>query len=170
MVDPIVGGLRTRLIRDSYRNLIVNCLTELGWFDTDRRHKPIHVVDRPAKWDTPIATNGLVVSLESRRGEDAELGSIATIDTWTSYVDFYAESDDVGLALTGDVREILRGRFPALERTDPSFAIMDYTQATPVAVGTIQITNVMDDRARNFPNPWQAHWFVITANLEDEQD
>lgn len=166
----VVGGLRTRLIRDSYRNLIVDSLTALGWFDDDRRHKPIHLVDRPAKWDVPIIENGLVITLETRSGIDAELGSIATIDTWTSYVDFYAEDDDVGLALTGDVREILRGRFPGIGRTDPSFEIMNYTLATPVSIGTIQILDVVDDRARNFPNEWQAHWFVVRADLEDEQD
>lgn len=156
------------MIRDSYRNMVVEGLTSLGWFDANRRHLPFAVTDRPQKWDDPIRFNSLVISLEDRIDAEAELGSNLTVDTWTSYVDFYAESDDLGLQVMGDVCDILRGKMPSIGRTQPSFEAFDYREDPPEMFTTIQVQNILEDRARNFPNEWQSHWFVVRADLEDE--
>lgn len=164
----LVGGLRSRMIRDSLRSMIVTSLTDIGWFASGRRHLPINVIDRPNKWDDPIPLNSLVISLEDRVGEDAELGSNLTIDNWTAYVDFYAESEDLGMQVSGDVRDILRGKISNVNRTDPSFEAFDYREDPPERFATVKISNVIDDRARNFPHEWQTYWFVVRADLEDE--
>lgn len=164
----IAGGLRTRMISDSLRNMVVDGLTDLGWFSTPRWHAPIHIIDRPNKWDDPVEFNSLVISLEDRDDIPGELGSNYTVDTWTVYIDFYAESDPLGMQVAGDIRDILRGKLPSIGRTDSSFDVYDYRMATPTSFATIQIMNVVDDRARNFPNAWQAHWFVVRADLEDD--
>lgn len=164
----LTGGLRSRMIKDSYRNLIVDNLTSLGWFDSGRRHIPITIADRPNKWDDPVAFNTLTVSLEDRVDVDAEMGSNLSIDTWTSYVDFYAESDDLGLQVMGDIRDIVRGKLPSIGRTQPCFDCFDYRLDPPEAFTVIQVQNILEDRARNFPKEWQAHWFVLRADLEDE--
>lgn len=167
-MTTLVGGVRTRMIQDSFRNMIVDGLTDLGWFDTNRKHRPIRIIDRPNKWDDPIEFNSMVISLEDRDDSYGEMGSNYMIDTWTAYIDFYAESDPLGMQVQGDVRDILRGKIPSIGRTDSCFDVYDYRMATPVAFTTVQINNVVDDRARNFPNAWQAHWFVVRAELEDD--
>lgn len=164
----LVGGLRTRMIRDSLRNMIVGGLTDLGWFATGRRHLPIQLKDRPNKWDTPIPLNSLVIALEDRMDDPTELGSNLTTDTWTAYVDFYAESDDLGLSVSGDIRDILRGKISTIGATRGVLECFDYRTSPAPKFATIDIVNVMDDRAREFPNEWQAHWFVVRCDLEDE--
>lgn len=164
----LVGGIRTRMIRDSLRNLIVDSMTDLGWFGANRRHLPIQVIDRPNKWDDPIELNSLVVSLEDRYGDHAELGSNMMLDTWTAYVDFYAESDDIGMEVSGDIRDILRGKMSSIGRTRGVLDCYDYREDPAIVFATLDIVNVFEDRARNFPNEWQAHWFVVRCDLEDE--
>lgn len=167
-MSTFVGGLRTRLIQDSLRSTVEDGLTALGWFGTARRHRPVHMIDRPPKWDEPIELNSIVAALEGRSEADAEMGSNLTVDTWQVYVDIYAESDTIGLQLSGDVRDILRGKIPSIGRSRSVLDIYDYTQATPPIFTSLELRNVNEDRARNFPHPWQQHWFVVLADLEDE--
>lgn len=164
----LVGGLRSRMIADSLSNMIEDGLRDLGWLDADRNHKPLRKADRPRTWDQPIEVNSLVISLEDQDDTPGEMGSNYTVDSWTVYIDFYAESDPLGLQVQGDIRDILRGKIPSIGRTDSILDVYDYRMATPTVFTTCQIDNVLADRARDFPNAWQAHWFVVRCDLEDD--
>ena len=40
-----VGGLRVRLIRDNILAMLEQGLTDLGWFDEGRKHKPVTLIE-----------------------------------------------------------------------------------------------------------------------------
>jgi hypothetical protein len=165
---PYAGGLRARLIRDSVFNTIRDSLESLGWLDAETRHLPIVFRTRSVDDGESIAFNTLAVVQSDVVDEDAEMGSTATNDTWTFYVDFYAENDSVGTAVIHDVRDILRGKLPSAGRDRPSVVVMDYTLPVPEPIFSVTVENVVTDRANDFPRPWQKYWFVCRFDVVDE--
>lgn len=164
----IVGGLRARLIKDSFFYMLEGRLTALGWFDSGRQHLPVNMLAMPRNWDQPIEFNTLAVSAEDVNDTESEMGSNLAEDRWTVYVDFFAEDDSVGADLANDVRDILRGKMPSIGASRAVLDVYDYRQATPPVIAYVDIENVLLDRARNFPRPWQQHWYAIRCDLVDE--
>lgn len=166
-MTTIVGGLRARLIRDSAYAWIREGLEALGWDDAGRRHLPIVWREGDVDFDEKIEFNTISLSQTDVIDEDAELGSSLTNDTWTFYVDFFAENDSVGTHFIHDVRDILRGKMPAIGRGRPTFDVYDYSLATPVIIAVCDVERVTVDRANNFPRPWQKHWYVCRFDVVD---
>lgn len=166
-MSTVVGGLRARLIKDSFFYMLQSHLEELGWFDSGRQHMPVALIAEPRNWDEPIEFNTLVLSAEDVNDTEEEMGSNLTEDRWTYYVDFFAEDDAVGADLAGDVRDILRGKMPTIGASRAMLRVYDYRQATPPVIAHVEIENVLLDRARNFPRPWQQHWYSVRCDLVD---
>lgn len=164
---PIEGGLRARLIRDSLHSMLEDALTEIGWFDSGRTHKTVNFLDRPNSWNEQIELNSLIVTFDDDVSEEAEMGSMMTDDTYTYYIDLFAESNDLGEHLSGDIRDILRGKMEAASRTRPSLTVYDYSLATPTEAFTCQIEEVIRDKAEGYEKPWQKHWFVVRCDVVD---
>lgn len=167
-MTTIEGGLRSRFIRDSLEQLVVGGLTQLGWFGPGRDHSPIAIVEAPNDWDDPVEINSLTFADGGENDTELELGSLATEDTWTYYIDFYAEDESLGLHLSGDVRDILRGKLPSIGRTNPALPVYDYRQATPPIVFYCYLENVLVDRAKGFSQPWMRYWFSVRVDVVDE--
>lgn len=163
----IVGGLRMRLLHDSLHALVVEGLTELGWLDPDRSHGPIRVLTQPTRWDTPIQPNIVAIDHESVTSTEFEVGSLLTEDTVISYVEIYAESDSLGMDLSNDVRDVLRGRL-TMATIYGTFPIYDYRHATPPIVGhaTVNAVNSLRNAAISEEN-WVRHWFRVRAEILD---
>lgn len=162
-----VGGLRARLIRDSLSETVKEGLDSLGWFDSGRSHQPLHFLREPANWDEPINLNSLSISATDVIGDDAEMGSQLSIETWDFFVDFYAENDPVGLHVIHDIRDILRGKIPSIGRGRPVLDVMNWTLATPTPAFTCEIEDVVVDRATGFNRPWLFHWYTCRASILD---
>ena len=163
----IVAGLRARLLHDSFQNLVEEALALLGWFDTDRAHKPVRFFHEPVDWDQAIVFNSMVVVARSRITDYIEVGSNLTQDSVTVGVDIYGESESFTLDIANDVKDILRGRLtPAASRG--TFEILDLQLATPVPIGHAVITNV---RATRVPpqigQVYTRHWFGVDATVLD---
>lgn len=166
-MTDIVGGLRVRLIKDSFFYMIEESLAVRGWFDPGRQHMPVNLVAKSQNWDEPVQYNTLAISVEDVQDDEQEMGSNLTEDRWQVYVDFFAEDDALGMDLTNDIRDILRGKMGSIGRGRPSFTVFDYRQATPNRLFRCGIENVISDRARNFPRPWQQHWYVVRCDVLD---
>lgn len=162
-----VGGLRARLIRESTYNMINDSLTALGWYNPGRKHKPVTFHAYPVPADEPVAPNTAALSDEGITETEDELGSQLAEHRWTFYVDFYADSDALGLHFQQDVRAILGGRFNALGRVLPIVDVYDYTQATPPLIFTVQIENIVGDRAHDFPKRHQQFWYAVHFHIVD---
>lgn len=164
----IDGGLRARLIRDSLEALVRSGLEARGWFDAGRRHAPIVLIPEPNDWDEPIEPNSLAITGGDSADDPFELGSTATEDRWTFYIDFYAEDESVGTDVSGDVRDLLRGQLPSIGRTNSTLPVLDFRQATPSQVFSCDIDDVVLDRGRGFNQPWLRWWFTVRVDIVDE--
>lgn len=169
-----VGGTRTRLISDSFYQMIRQSLMALDWFNPARQHEPVELVRGEVSWDEPTAINTLAISDVDITDTEIELGSNLTEDRWSVYVDFYAENDSLGTHMAGDIRDILRGKMPSIGRDRPICSVYDYTQVLDPDVDVapflfnVDIENVMLDRAHNASRPWMQHWFSVRTDLVDE--
>jgi hypothetical protein len=166
-VTVYVGGLRQRLIQDSLWNMITNSLDALGWLDPGRPHEPLHLRPKPVPLDEEIQLNTLALSDENITERDEELGSLLAEHRQTFYVDFFAENESIGKHLINDIRAIIGGRFGSVGRTRPAFSVYDYTQATPTALFDCELEDIVVDRARDFPKPWQRFWYVCRFDVVD---
>lgn len=168
MLSTTAGGLRARLLRDSFRNMIEAGLMEIGWFDAGREHRPVRLTAAPVKWDVPIEPNLIAVSTMSTEDFDIELGSDAARTVIPFFIDVLAESEAVGEQLSGDIRDVVRGRFPSVGRVRATFDIFDYRQATASPIGYCVISDVNGERqATRVERAYSANWFTITCNVED---
>lgn len=168
-MSVIVGGLRQRLIKDSLFYVLQDSLTQLGWFDGSRgSHLPINFVPEPHENEDLIPLNTLTMAELDLREDLLEMGSATGVETtWILYVDFYAENNPLGREVINDVRDILAGRIPQIGRDDPSIDVYDYRQATPPKLFSVDLENIMVDRAEGFPKPYQKHWYTCRFDVLD---
>lgn len=166
----VVGGLRQRLIHDSVFNEIKNSLSVLGWFDSGRQHKSINIQPGAVDFDEKITPNMIVVSTESDEDSEVELGSELIENRSIYYVDVLAENDAIGQHLSGDIRAILRGRFPDIGRARPVIQVYDYRVSPSPELFYVDIENVTVDRARVYRQPWHQFWFMIKFDVVDNED
>lgn len=168
MTAPM-GGYRDRLITESLFRLVRTSLLDvLGWNAPGRANRPLTVRSTPVGAAEEVPLNTLVVSAEDVAGENIEIGSHAAEDTHPHWVDFYAENDDVGAHLIGDVREILRGKLAG--RSAPVLDVYDWDQATPPLLFSCLLERIRSDRAHGFTRAHEAHWYACEVDVVDEVD
>ena len=163
----VVAGIRHRLLHDSFRALVTQGLTLLGWFEPGRAHKPVVVVEKPPHWNDPIAPNTVAVDFVGSDTYETELGSRLTSDVITGYVEIYAQDDSFGLHMANDVRDWLRGRLQATP-SGVNYPIYDYRQPTPGVLGYMDIRNVSALRnVAQSPDVWMRHWYRVRCEITD---
>lgn len=169
------GGLRSRLIADSVRLVILAGLGGLGWFDGTvydsppgpRRHRPLRYVPRPLNWDDSLYANAIAISTDDIYDNPLGLGGDVE-DTSEMWVDVFAESDQLGWQLAMDTRDVVLAKFPDLGRTAPVIDVYDLRQATPSPFTQVDVADVQVERAEGEARQWQAHWFMVRVDLEDD--
>lgn len=163
----ITGGRRARYLHDSLIHLVRSGLTEQGWFDPGRSHTPIKFLHEPVPWDEPVEPNTLTLGPTNRESRYPEVGSILTTDTVAISIDFYAANDTIGVHVTNDIRDILRGRLGTASHLG-AVPIYDFNQATPPVIGH---ATVIDANAGRPPvrlgQEYTRHWHVVDAFVED---
>lgn len=164
----IVGGLRDRLLKDSFYGHVEQALNTLGWLDPGRSHRPINLIQKPEHWDVPVAPNTVTVDFTAIETGEVEVGSRLTNDVHTGYVEIYAENDSLGHHLSNDIRDWLRGRL----QTNPvgvTFPIFDYRQgSTPPVIGYMDIDGISALRNVAATNEqWLRHWFRVRCEITD---
>lgn len=164
-----VGGLRERLIRDALFYRIQGGLTSLGWFNPNPTGYTNHVTMLPEQvpWDEEVPLNSITVAVENIADEEFEVGNQGYQNCLTFYVDIYGENEALGLQISGDVRDILRGKFTALGLSQPTLDVFDYTMATPSWIFFCDIERVRRDRVRTFTHHWQRYMFTVSGELYD---
>ena len=164
----IVGGLRTRLIRESLFQTVHSSLGALGWFDSGRKHHAVNFRSHPMPRNVEIPQNTIVLVDAGINGSAGELGTNFTNFDLTFYFDIYAESDAVGMHLAVDIRDILEGRFNSIGRNMPNINVYDYSLATPVQFATVAVSDVMIDSAQDSASrPYELYWYSIMCVLQD---
>ena len=160
-----VGGTLHRLISDNLFNVIKDSLDDLGWFNPNRKHKPVHLIPESVDDRDTIELNTIAISDESVDEDEMELGSTLAEHRYQYFVDIYAESKAVGQHLAGDIRDVLKGRFGSIGRIEPVLEVIDLTQATPGVQFIADLENIAQDRARVFNKPYQKYWYVVSFEV-----
>jgi hypothetical protein len=151
-----VPGVQQRLLIDSFRHLITWTLDGLGWFSIDAAWKPIEVLVAPHKWDIPVDPNLVALHFDNTETEQAEVGNTALLaDVNDVTITLYAETESLGINLSADLVDILRGNFPSLGRVRSTFPILDFQQPTPPVIGYASIGSISTNR---IPTRAQAYW------------
>jgi hypothetical protein len=164
----IVGGLRDRLLKDSFLALVEQGLSTLGWFDPGRAHRPVTLIEMPYRWDEPVAPNAVAVDFSSSEISEWEVGSRLTQDVHLAYVEIFTENDSLGTHISNDIRDWLRGRLQA-PLAGVTFPIFDYRQAaTPPVIGYMTLDRVTALRnTQATENVWLRHWFRVRCEIHD---
>ena len=162
-----VGGRRRRLIKDNFYNLINDSLDALDWFDPSRKHKPVSVVNSQIDNSDEIKPNVVGISTEDLVSEDMELGSNLESNIWSVFVDVFAESENLGLHLAGDIYDIVRGKLPSIGRTDSSFEVLDLSAATPSSLFVCEFESIELGRNRDWAKPYNKFWWTVALEIVD---
>lgn len=164
----VVGGLRDRLLKDSFHAIVDQALSTLGWFDPDRYHRPINLIEKPQAWDVPVTANTVAVDFTGSEVSEWEVGSRLTSDVHIGYVEIFAENDSLGAHLSNDMRDWLRGRLQTA-RTGVTFPIFDYRAgSTPPVIGYMDIDAVSAVRNIAATNDtWLRHWYRVRCEIRD---
>lgn len=165
-----IGGVRSRLIRESLLEMIRDALDQLGWLDDDNTlvspEYPVVVADDSLDWEDEIALNTLSLSDEDVFLSEMELGSNLAEERWVFVLDFYAENKSVGLHMVNDLKTILDGRMPDVGRGEPNFMVKDYVNDGE-DLFRVHIEEVEVDRNRGWSKPWQRNWYYVTFVVVD---
>lgn len=169
-MSAVIGGLRNRLILKAFFDTVRDGLGELGWLDSGRAHAPLNLTSRQYHLDEEVPINTVACSTANITPEDMEIGSGLAEHAIEAYVDVYGENDSLAAHVADDVVALLAGRFSGVGRADPSIEVWNWSLATPVPIFVVQVEGVQRDRARDFPHPWQRHWYVVRCDLLDTYD
>ncbi len=168
-MSTVVGGLRDRLITENIRNLVEDSLDALGWFDSGNEliEMSLEVITYAIDDDTEIDPNIISIISEDTSYDEVELGSNMSDFIYTYAVDIYAEDQASGKHLTGDVRAILEGRFPSINRVGVTIPIYDLREATPSLLFTVDLQNISSSKQRMYNKPFQRNWWTIMFDVLD---
>lgn len=166
-MSDVVGGLYDRLLLESFRQMLHAALDSLGWFDDGRQHESVTLLAEPRSWDQLVVPNAIAVSTGESDQSQVELGNSGLWQATVPFiVDVYAESESLGIDLSHDIADIMRGRHPVAGRTKRSFEVYDYLQATPSQLGYAVVDEVNTTRAVPlFDKPWLANWYTVTGQV-----
>lgn len=163
MAGTLTGGLRDRMVLESIFRDVQAKLQALGWFDSNRQHQDITMVDEYPDTAVEVPINTLAVSYGSSFQSRLEMGSRSEVWRQIVYVDFFAESDALGRHLIGDIYAHVNEQM--------GFSVWNYSIATPVIDFYIEVMDesVETDRPTNVTNPWEKHWYMLAFTIEDQR-
>lgn len=170
MTEP-EGGLRDRLVLESLVEMLRDTLGTLGWFDDvdPAVRLPVNLTSKSYKADEEIPLNTIRVLYVDDDHDDIEIGSLASEDTRTCYVEVYAQDEAVLNHLRGDIVAILRGKHPGCGRTWNTLELTDWTLATPAQFGLAHLDRVRSERSRFFNRPWAEFWIGVRVDIVEER-
>lgn len=160
----VTGGLRKRLIKDNLYFAMYNSLEALGWFENTMSENPVTLITEQIDSSQEITPNKIGLSSEDITGEDIELGSNLTEDSWEIYFDIFAESESIGVHLSGDIYDILRGKSP---HSIDVLNVYDLTQTGQPLLFTCQIEDTEIGRVREWEKPYNKYWWVVGCMVKD---
>ena len=165
------GGIRDRLIRDAMYRTVRHILDSMGWLDLSDRREPVMLLPRPTDADKEVKPNRVSITAEDVPSDGVEMGSTLGEYVHLYYVDIYAEKDEIGVHIAGDIRAGLEGKLSAAGRTWPILPVHapGDDPDVDVAAFTCSIDNVLLERVpRESPQPWEKHWFSVRCELTEE--
>lgn len=165
----VEGGLRDRLVAESFVRHVKAGLTAKGWFESGVPAPPVVVVTThlPDTSEMNVDANTYVVVLvEDSSDVDAEVGSGLTEDRTTGWVDVYAKTDAIAAHLSGDVRDLLRGKLPSVGYDTAGFTVRNWFVTDPDDLEDLFWVDVEDVQRDRDPDQSRATRFHYQVSAE----
>jgi hypothetical protein len=165
----IVGGLRRRIIKDNFYNMLYDSLSDLGWFNGSLTLSkfPVTLVAEQIDPQTEIKPNKIGISTEDLRSWNIEMGSNLEEYKWSIYIDIFAEDESTGIHLSGDIYDVISGKMESIGRTGPTLDVYDYMTDGEPYLFTCQLENIQMERVREWDKQFNKYWWVIGFELSD---
>lgn len=156
-----------RLIKDNFYYMMKDSLDALHWFDSALAQHPVRLLADQVDTSVEIKPNMIGISSEDMDSEEAEMGSNLTENRWSFYIDILAESEPVGLHLSGDIFDILRGKMSEAGRSKPNLEVKDFLSNGDV-IFTCQLDRIAINRVRDWNrDAYHKYWWVVGCDIVD---
>ena len=163
----IVGGLRRRLIRDNFYYMLYNSLDQLGWFNSTLSEESVQLIPEQLDPLTEIKPNKISISTEELNNKEWEMGTNLDEYSWDVYLDIFAENESVGIHLSGDIYDILAGKFASIDRGDSKLEVYNVSVDGEPYLFTCELKNIETGRVREWTKPYNKYWWVIGLTIVD---
>ena len=163
----VVGGLRRRLIKDNLYNMVYDSLDGLGWFNASLNTMPVELIPEQLDAAVEIKPNKVSISAEELIADEIEMGSNLDEYKWDIYFDIFAEDESIGIHLTGDIYDILRGKMASLGRTGSFLDVYDLREVDKPYLFTCHLENIEQSRVREWSAQFNKYWWVIGVSIVD---
>jgi len=161
-----VGGKRLACIQDSFYRMVRDSMEDLGWLTSiPGTRADVTILAEQINPGTEIKPNQIGISSEDMTDTEWELGSNLSEDRWDIFIDIFAENEGVGVALAGDLYDILRGKISAIGRTEKDFPVFDYTDDS--VMFNCYLENIEINRVRDWDRPYNKYWWVVACQIVD---
>lgn len=165
-MSTYVGGKRLACIQDSFYRMVSDSMGELGWLTSvPGTRADVTILAEQINPGTEIRPNQVGISSEDLTDREMELGSNLAENRWDIFIDIFAENEFVGVALAGDVFDILRGKIAAISRTGTAFPVYDYTDNS--IMFNCYLENIEINRIRDWDRPYNKYWWVVACQIVD---
>ena len=168
-MSEIVGGLRRRLIKDNFYYMVYNSMDQLNWFNTDawKSNSPVELLPEQLDPSKEIQPNKVSISAEELNIRAWEMGSTLDEYAWDIYIDIFAEDESVGIHLSGDIYDILVGKFGSIGRSDDKLDVYNLAIDGEPFLFTCELKNIETARVREWNKPFNKYWWVIGCTVVD---
>lgn len=159
------GGIRMACIQYSFYNMISEALQTRGWLTSIAGRKDVKLIMGQLDPREAIKPNIIAISFEDVDYSDWETGSNLTEDRWSVFFDIFAENEDIGLQIAGDIYDMLRGKMPSIDMSNTFFQVQDYQ--TDEDIFTCEIDLVAIQRVRDPEKQHNKYWWVVGCEIVD---
>ncbi len=160
------GGMRLRLIFDSFYMMLRNSLSESGLLDTTPAgwKNSVKIIPEPVDPSKKVEPNTISLMADFMNPSPAELGSYRQRRDQDVYVDIFAESERAGIHIMGDLLSAIEGE----SRDTDVLPVFDYSQVGQPEVFYCEIKDIEAVRLEDGEKGFNRFWWRIGCTLEDE--
>ncbi len=161
-----VGGKRLACIQDSFYRMVSDSMADLGWLTSNPgTRSDVTILAEQINPGTEIKPNQIGISSEDLTESPWEMGSTLAENRWDIFIDIFAENEFVGVALSGDIFDILRGKMSAIGRTGTLFPVYDYEDNS--VMFNCSLENIEINRVRDWDRPYNKYWWIVACQIVD---
>ena len=165
-MSTYVGGKRLACIQDSFYRMVSDSMADLGWLTSNPgTRSDVTILAEQINPGTEIKPNQIGISSEDLTESPWEMGSTLAENRWDIFIDIFAENEFVGVALSGDLFDILRGKMSAIGRTGTLFPVYDYVDNS--IMFNCSLENIEINRVRDWDRPYNKYWWIVACQIVD---
>jgi len=146
--------------------MVSDSIGELGWLTSNPgTRSDVTILAEQINPGTEIKPNQIGISSEDLTESAWEMGSTLAENRWDIFIDIFAENEFVGVALSGDLFDILRGKMSAIGRTGTLFPVYDYVDNS--IMFNCSLENIEINRVRDWDRPYNKYWWIVACQIVD---